>query len=326
MKARSFWVEAPGRGGLRTSPLAPPEFGEVLIRAAWSGISRGTEATVFHGRVPLDVAHAMRAPFQLGEFPAPVRYGYANAGRVVHAPSGELEVGAPVFVLFPHQDQYVVPAAMVRPVPASVPLRRAVLAANCETALNAVWDAGIGPGDHVTVVGAGVVGCLVAWLAGGVPGCVVTLVDVLSARAPLAAHLGVDFVSPDGVPANQDVVVHASGSQAGLATALAAAGDEAMVVELSWYGAGSVAAPLGGAFHHRRLQLRSSQVGGLPPARRPRWTYVRRLDAALGLLADPRLDALIDAEVPFDQLPAAMPVLTASPGGLCTAVRYLESP
>ncbi len=324
MKTRAFWVERPGVGVLRDAELGPPGPDQVQVRACWSGISRGTEATVFRGGVPDALADTMAAPFQEGRFPGPVKYGYASVG-VVEA-GRALPVGTPVFCLYPHQDRYQLPASAARPLPPGVPLRRAVLGANAETALNATWDARIGPGDRVAVVGGGVVGCLVAWLAGCIPGTRVVLVDTLPERADIATALGVDFALPADAPGDQDVVVHSSGSQAGLATALGLAGVEAIVLELSWYGDRPVSAPLGSNFHPRRLQLRSSQVGGLPPDRRPRWTFSRRLDTALTLLRDARLDALLEPDLPFESLPARMPAIAAQPGGLCHPVRYPESP
>lgn len=332
-EATAFWVEAPGVGKLRRSLLPDTPAGSVRIQALHSGISRGTEATVFHGRVPAEVAANMAAPFQEGTLPGPVKYGYASVGRIIEAPrsaqasdelgADELGAGDLVFCLFPHQDHYVVPAAAARRVPRGVPARRAVLAANAETALNAVWDAAIGPGDAVSVVGGGVLGCLIAWLAGGIPGTRVTLVDVRPDRAATAVALGVGFSLPAQAPVEQDAVIHTSGSAAGLATCLSLAGDEAVVLEVSWYGTNIVPVSLGGAFHHRRLQLRSSQVGHLPPSRRPRWDYDRRMHTALALLTDPRLDVLLEADVPFAELPARMAELTADgAGGLCHPVRY----
>ncbi len=322
--ARAFWVDAPGRGAIREEALPALTEGEVRVRTRYSGISRGTEATVFRGGVPASLAEVMRAPWQAGDFPGPVKYGYSNVGVVEEGAA--LPVGTPVFCLYPHQDRYQVPADALHRLPAGLPLRRAVLAANCETALNATWDAAIGPGDRVAVVGGGVVGCLVAWLAGGIPGTEVVLVDRLDARAGVAAALGVGFAPSDDAPVDQDVVVHASGSEAGLATALSLAGVEATVLELSWYGDRPVQVDLGGAFHPRRLQLKSSQVGGLPPQRRPRWSYARRLDVALRLLLDPRLDILLEPDLPFDALPAAMPAIAATAGSLCHPVTYPERP
>jgi threonine dehydrogenase-like Zn-dependent dehydrogenase len=317
--SRALWYVAPGRAELRDAPLRAPADGEALVRTLWSGLSRGTERLVLTGQVS-DPAR-MRAPMQEGEFPYPVKYGYCAVGRVEAGPPALL--GRTVFALHPHQEAFVAPAEALAPVPEAVPPRRAVLAANLETALNAVWDSGVGPGDRVAVVGAGPVGLLVAFLVAGVPGTEVTVVDVALARRPLAEAFGARFRRPLDGPEDCDAVFHASATAAGLACALACAGDGATVTELSWYGAAPVAAPLGLDFHSRRLRLVSSQVGGLPPARLPRWTPRRRLLKALDLLADPRLDALVTAEVAFAELPDALPALLA-PGaeGLVTAIRY----
>jgi threonine dehydrogenase-like Zn-dependent dehydrogenase len=263
----------------------------------------------------------MRAPFQAGDFPGPLKYGYASVGRVESGPA-EL-AGRTVFCLFPHQTSYVVPATAAHLVPDDVPAARAVLAANMETALNGVWDARVLPGDHVTVVGGGTVGCLVAWLAGRIPGCDVQLVDIAPDREAVARQLGVRFALPLAATPGRDVVIHASGAPSGLDTALSLAGFEATVVELSWYGDRPVTAALGKAFHAQRLTLKSSQVGQVPAERRARWTYPRRMAAALALLADPALDALISSECAFDDLPGLMPSLTsATSRTLCHRVRY----
>ncbi|RFF29520.1 zinc-dependent alcohol dehydrogenase [Wenzhouxiangella sediminis] len=319
--ARAFWIVAPGRGEIREEALPRPKKREVAVRTLHSGISRGTESLVFNGRVPESEHERMRAPFQQGDFPAPVKYGYCAVGRVEAGEEGL--VGHSVFCLHPHQDRFVVPADAVLPLPDAVPADRAVLAANMETALNGVWDARVGPGDRVTVVGAGVVGALVAWLVGRVPGTEVTLVDVAPGRQALAEALGVAFAAPEGAAGEQDVVVHASGTEAGLVTALGLAGNQARVVEMSWYGDRRPAVPLGEAFHSRRLSLVGSQVGQLPPDRQPRWDHRRRLSLALRLLADPGLDALISGTSEFEHLPEDMPGLLAGAGEvLCHRVDY----
>jgi threonine dehydrogenase-like Zn-dependent dehydrogenase len=310
----------PCRVELRTESL--PELGpeDVLVRTSYTGISRGTERLVLEGRVPPELHERMAVPFQAGSFPWPVKYGYCAVG-VVEA--GALPRGSRVFCLHPHQDRFVVPKSAVILLPGAVPSARAVLAPNTETALNAVWDGQVGPADRVVVVGAGVVGSLCAWLCSRMPGAEVTLVDVLPERAALARALGIDFSLPSGAPTDADVVFHASATADGLATALSCAGEEARVVELSWYGSGTVAVPLGGAFHPRRLQLVSSQVGALPPARRPRWDYRRRLSAAVGLLSEPVLDALVDGESPFESLPDTLPrVAQGKSGSLCHRIVY----
>lgn len=318
--ALAYWATAPGRGELRPVVLPAPGPGEVLVRALHSGVSRGTESLVAAGRVPESQWPVMRAPFQEGSFPFPVKYGYASVGRVAAGPA-EL-VGREVFCLYPHQSAYVVPAAAVLPLPAGVPAARAVLAANLETALNALWDGAARPGERIHVIGAGMVGCLVAWLCARLPGADVTLCDILPGRAAMAAALGVPFASPDGLTGEADLVFHASGHAEGLRTALRLAGLEARIVELSWYGTGAVELPLGEGFHSRRLRLISSQVGLVAPALRPRWSHARRLAKALELLRDPRLEALITGTAELAALPDLLPRLHLDPGALCLRIDY----
>lgn len=319
--ARAFWTLAPGKGAIRDESLEPADGTELLIKSEFSAISRGTESLVFNGRVPPSEYDRMRAPFQSGSFPGPIKYGYCSVGVVEQGPP--VMIGRRTFALFPHQTRYVIPAKAAHLVPDDVPSERAVLAANMETAITGLWDARPHIGDKVTVVGAGVVGSLVAWLAGQVVGCEVTLVDINPAREALARALGVGFALPDAVSDDADVVVHASGAAAGLPTALNAAGFEATLVEMSWHGDQMVPVPLGGAFHARRISLISSQVGHIPPAQRARWSHRRRMTLALSLLGDPRLDALITDESPFEQLPEVMKALAVNPGGtLCHRIRY----
>lgn len=323
--ARAFWVTAPGRGEIRAGTLAEPGPSEIAVRAIASGISRGTETLVFKGNVPASERTRMRCPFQEGEFPAPVKYGYASVGVVerLGADVPAALAGATVFCLFPHQDRYVVPAAAVLPAPAEVPASRAVLAANMETAVNALWDAGPRVGDRIAVVGAGVVGALVAALAARIPGTAVEIVDIDPRRRELAEALGCAFATPKSARGECDLVFHASGAPAGLETALTLAGFEATVVELSWYGNRAVTLPLGEAFHSRRLTLLSSQVGQVASPRRARRSHRDRLAFALSLLADPVFDRLLTGESRFEDLPETMPRLAAAPdGALCHVVRY----
>jgi NADPH:quinone reductase-like Zn-dependent oxidoreductase len=307
--AEAFWTVAPGRGAILPAVAPPPGPGEVRVRTLVSGVSRGTESLVFAGRVPESEHARMRAPFQEGDFPFPVKYGYAAVGIVE---DGEPElVGRAVFALYPHQTRFTLPAAAVTPLPSGLAPARGVLAANMETALNALWDAGAGPGDRIAVVGAGTVGTLTAALAGRIAGTDVTLVDIDPARAEAAHALGLRFSLPDDAPGDADVVLHATGHDGGLDTALRLAGDEATVVEMSWYGDRPVQVALGGAFHALRLRLLSSQVGRVSASRRTRWSYRRRLAKALDLLADDRLDALIGPVIDFHAMPDRLPPLLA---------------
>ena len=325
LTARQFWIRAPGRGEIVTADLDPRPADHVLVRTLYSGISRGTEALVFRGEVPVSQHQAMRAPFQEGEFPGPVKYGYCSVGEVLEEPDypGRGSVGRIVFCLYPHQDLYSVPASAVSDLPDDLPPGRAVLTANMETAVNAVWDARPAAGDVILVIGAGVVGLLIGWLCRQVPGARVSVVDVDPSRQSVAQELGLEFLDTAPLDADADLVFHASGSSDGLASALGAAGTEATVLEVSWHGTRSVPLPLGEAFHSRRLTLRSSQVGSIPPERAARWSRTRRRELALDLLRDTRLDALITDETDFDTLPDVMAELSRNPRGvLCHRIRY----
>jgi NADPH:quinone reductase-like Zn-dependent oxidoreductase len=320
-EALALWYSGTGEALLKRETLPALRQGEARLAMLWSGISRGTERLIFHGRVPDSEAQRMRGPHQAGDFPGPVKYGYCAVARVIEGP--DALIGRNVFALHPHQSHFILPVEALTPLPDGLPPRRAALAANMETALNGLWDAGVGPGDRVVVVGGGVVGLLAAFLAAGVPGAEVMLVDVDSSRADIARDLGVAFALPHAAPREADVVIHASASAAGLALALDCAGLEATVLELSWHGAGETPVPLGGAFHSRRLRLISSQVGQVSASRRARWSYARRLAKALELLRDDRLDALITGEIGFGEAPARLPALFgAQASGLTAVLRY----
>jgi threonine dehydrogenase-like Zn-dependent dehydrogenase len=323
--ARAFWLRAPGEGEIRDVPLREPGPDEVLVRTVCSGVSRGTETVVFDGAVPADQHDSMRAPFQEGDFPGPVKYGYLNVGTVDEGPA-ELR-GRTVFCLYPHQSAYVVPASAVTVVPQGVPPERAVLAGTVETAVNALWDAAPLLGDRVTVVGAGMVGCCVARLLRGFPATRVTLVDVDPGRAEAAAALGVDFALPGEAAGGRDLVVHTSATSAGLQHSLELLAPEREVLDLSWYGDSEVRLSLGGAFHSGRLGIRSSQVGTVSPARAGARTAAERLTLALELLRDPAFDALLTGRSHFRELPEVMARLAAGElPALCHTITYEEEP
>ncbi len=321
--AHAFWLRAPGVGEIRPVTLPEPGRDEVLVRTLRSGVSRGTETLVFRGGVPPSQYAAMRAPFQEGDFPAPVKYGYLSVGAVQRGPAA-LQ-GRTVFCLYPHQTAYVVPARAVAVVPEDVPPARAVLAGTVETAVNALWDAAPLLGDRVTVVGAGMVGCCVARLLSRFPGVQVTLVDIDARRAGVAAALGVDFAVPAEAADGRDLVVHASATSDGLQRSLELLAPEGTVIELSWYGDSEVRLSLGGAFHTGRLGIRASQVGAVSPARRERRTTADRLALALQLLRDPAFDALLTGASRFGELPDVMARLASgSLPALCHTITYDE--
>jgi threonine dehydrogenase-like Zn-dependent dehydrogenase len=319
--AQAFWLRAPGHGEIRPVMLPEPGREDVMVRTLRSGVSRGTESLVFRGEVPPAQHSAMRAPFQEGNFPGPVKYGYLSVGAVELGPE-ELR-GRTVFCLYPHQTAYVVPAAAVTVVPDGVPPARAVLAGTVETAVNALWDAAPLLGDRVTVVGAGMVGCCVARLLARFPALQVTLVDVDRGRADVAEALGVEFALPADAADGRDLVVHASATSDGLQHSLDLLAPEGTVIDLSWYGDGEVRLSLGGAFHSRRLGIRASQVGTVAPARSGRRTTADRLALALELLRDPAFDALVTGESRFRELPDVMARLAGgSLPALCHVITY----
>jgi 2-desacetyl-2-hydroxyethyl bacteriochlorophyllide A dehydrogenase len=321
MDARAFWIVEPGRGEIREENVPQAGSEDVEVRALFSGISRGTEALVFNGRVPPSEYGRMRAPFQAGDFPAPIKYGYASVGRVDRGPHGV--EGRNVFVLYPHQTRYVVPARSAYLLPEQVPPGRAILAANLETAINGLWDARPHVGDRIAVIGAGTVGCLVAWLARQIAACDVQLIDVNPRRRAIAAKLDVPFATPEAAAEHADVVVHASGSPSGLDLALQVAAFETRIIEMSWYGSETVPLALGGAFHAKRLSLISSQVGSVAASQRTRWDHRRRMELAISMLKEPVLDVLITGESEFERLPATMAQLSEAPGDtICHRVRY----
>ncbi len=321
--ALAFWLREPGAGEIRQVELPEPGPDDVLVRTRYSGVSRGTETLVFRGGVPASQYDVMRAPFQQGDFPGPVKYGYLNVGAVQHGPAELL--GRNVFCLYPHQTAYVVPANAVIVVPDDVPLVRAVLAGTVETAVNVLWDAAPLLGDRVTVVGAGMVGCCVARLLARFPGVEVTIVDTDPTRAAVAAALGVGFTLPDDAEGGRDLVVHASATGAGLQRSIDLLGAEGTVIDVSWYGDAAVELSLGGAFHSRRLSIRASQVGMVAPARRASRSFADRLTLALELLRDDVFDVLITGESWFDELPDVLVRLAdGSLPALCHVIRYGE--
>ena len=321
----AFWATGPGAGELRPEQLGVRSNGEVLVRTQWTGVSRGTESLVLRGEVPESEHDRMRAPFQSGAFPFPVKYGYLNVGVVEQGPLPI--VGKTVFTLFPHQSAFIVPADAVTVVPDAVPARRAVLAGAIETAVNVLWDARPALGDRVTVIGAGMIGCSIARLASGIPGVEVTLVDVDPSKAPVAHLLGVGFDSPEQAEPDRDIVIEASGTADGLRRALELAATDGAVIVASWFGSRPVTLDLGADFHSRRLRLVSSQVGAVAASHRDRRTTRQRLELALGLLEDPAFDVLLNGSSLWTDLPAVMASIADgssgfASGGLCHTIEW----
>jgi threonine dehydrogenase-like Zn-dependent dehydrogenase len=317
--ARALWIESAERAVIRSEALPELRPDDVEVETSFSGLSRGTESLVFRGKVPPELHASMRCPHQAGELSFPVKYGYCSVGRVT---AGAAPIGQRVFCLYPHQDRYVVAARDVVPIPDGVPSRRAVLAANLETAINGVWDAAPAVGARVAVIGAGAVGLLAASLLGRIPGVELEVIDIAPEKDAIIRALGLVPARPERAARDCDLVLHASGSPAGLELALSLAGFEATIVELSWYGTTSVPLGLGGRFHNARLRIQSSQVGHVAASQRPRWSYRRRMELALRLLAEPAYDALLAEPVRFEDMPRALPSLLGSTNGVTAVIEY----
>lgn len=317
-------MEAPGAGALRESEVREPGPDEVAVRTQYTGISRGTESLVHRGEVPTSERERMRAPFQEGDFPGPVKYGYLSVGVVEIGPDALR--GRTVFALHPHQSYFVVPASAVVPVPDAVPPRRAVLAGAVETAVNILWDAAPLVGDRVTVIGAGMIGLSVARVAGGIPGIDLVVVDVDRDKADVCGRLGLAYSHPAGAPVERDLVIDTSGSEEGLQLALESAATEGEVVEASWFGDRPVRLHLGGDFHARRLTIRSSQVGAISPRRRGTRRPADRLALALDLLDDGGFDELLTGDSSWRDLPAVLAAIASGTApGLCHTIDWRDA-
>jgi len=321
--SRALWYTAKNEAQIVNEELGdlPQDFS--LVKTLFSGISRGTESIISSGRVHMNDHDRMRAPFMEGHFPFPVKYGYASVGQVLEGDASL--IGKTVFSLSPHQSYAQLPNHALFAF-SDIPPRRALLAANLETALNAVWNGQPGPSDHIGIVGGGVVGLLTGYLCAKLPGAQVHLVDIDPQRKQISETLGMKFSSPQEAPENCDVVFHCSASSEGLQTAIEMAGDEASIVEMSWFGSGPMPIELGGSFHSRQLKLICAQVGRVAQSHRARWSYARRLQAALELLVDPLLDGLIEEPIALDDVPERLPFIFSSGSGLlCQPISYPHS-
>ena len=320
----AFWITGIEQADIICARLPTPASHELRVRSLYSGISRGTEMLVYRGQVPASESERMQGPFQEGEFSFPIKYGYINVGIVEAGPTHLIDKA--VFSLFPHQTHFNIAEEAVTLLPDGLPASRAVLTANMETAINALWDAQPSIGDQISVVGAGVVGLLVAYLANRITGCNVQLIDINPDRASVAKALDIEFATPSQAKNERDLVIHTSATEQGLNAAIELAGFEARIVEMSWFGNRAATLKLGGSFHSQRLQILSSQVGHIAARQRSRWSYQRRLQLALRQLMDSRLDVLISGESDFTELPNTFRWLnTPENSSLCHRIRYASS-
>jgi len=332
--AVSIWFASPRTIELRASNVLPPGQGEVRIEAVFSGISHGSEMMVYRGEVPAGLALDSSLPTLRGSFGFPVKYGYANVGRVVDVGSGinELAEGDLVFSFNPHETCYTVPATVVIKLPQELDPRIGVFAANVETALNSLLDAAPRLGERVVVIGQGVVGLLVTQLVRRAGASLVITSDLYEKRRQFSRSAGADLVVDPAAEnlvecvlsmtggAGADVVIEASGQPRALDDGIAAAAQEGRVVVVSWYGTKRAELALGSDFHRKRLTLKSSQVSNLDPSLTPRWSILRRRELAVRYLGELRLDDLISHVLPFNRAAEAYRLIDQRPAEVIQVV------
>lgn len=328
-RAKRLSYVSASRAELEECQLGNLEQKSVLIQTLYSGISRGTESLVFNGQVPKSESESMRCPYQTGNFEFPVSYGYACVGQIIetHSDVSRVKKGDIVFILHPHQDFFQVHEDACNKLPTTLSPSRAVLSANMETALNANWDAELGDTKHHAIIGAGVVGLLTAFCTRALSNHDPFLIDTNPDKKPIAAKLGLKCFTPDEYLASNapqmERIFNTSASGAGLQLAIDIAGFEARILEMSWYGAKSVTLDLGGAFHSKRLQIISSQVGHIAPAKRNTHAYSDRMQEAMTLLSDDRLSVLLEPEIDFDTLPQHLhDIFSKNSSALCQLIKY----
>src|SRR5262252_2928113 len=310
--AHALFHTAPRRVEIRELPTPRPAAGEVVVNTVCSGISSGTERLVYRGEVPPDLALDDTIGALGGAFSYPFAYGYACVGEVE-------ESGQAVFAFRPHQDVFAARASDLIPLPAIDPAP-ATLFPLVETALQVTLDAGTGYRDRVIVLGAGVLGLLTGLLlqsAGWRP----LIAEPQDWRRAVASSLGVTTAAPAEL-VNEEVplVIDASGNPDAPALALDMLAHEGTLLVASWFGTKQVVLPLGGAFHRRRLTIRSTQVSTVPARLSGTWTRARRRRETVELLAELPLAQLCTHVFAFDHAAEAFRAVDEGIPGLMHAV------
>ena len=294
-----------------------PAAGEVLVTTLFSGISSGTEALVYRGEVGEGVALDDTISALGGQFRYPFAYGYACAGKAEDS-------GGTVFAFHPHQDIFAARISDLLPLPAIDPAS-ATLFPLVETALQVTLDAGTGYRDQVIVLGGGVLGLLTALLlqrSGQRP----VLAEPQAWRRVVASSLDVTTAAPEELAGEEvPLVIDASGNPDAPSAALGMLGHEGTLLIASWFGAKPVVLPLGGAFHRRRLTIRSTQVSTVPARLSATWTRSRRRAEAAALMTELPLAELCTHVYAFTKAAEAFRAVDEGTPGLMHAVLDYES-
>ncbi|MBX2840741.1 MAG: zinc-binding alcohol dehydrogenase [Flammeovirgaceae bacterium] len=273
---------------------------EILIESKYSLISLGTERTITTKLLDEKLAAKMKVPHMKGDFRENFTYGYSLDGKVIEGPNQLKEKY--VHLMHPHQNLVKANISDVFSIPVGISLKTACLASNMETAVNAIWDAGIELGDKILVIGFGTIGALTSLVTKNIPGVELTVIESDEERIALANQHGFQ-VFPAMEGENYDVVFNTTGSETLLQKALEATSQEGKIIEMSWYGTREIKINLGADFHYGRKQIISSQVSQIPKRKLDRWDYLSRKKLVFKLLKELKPDFLIDREVPFSESP-----------------------
>ncbi|MEC9205932.1 MAG: zinc-binding alcohol dehydrogenase [Pseudomonadota bacterium] len=321
INAKSFWVKKKNFGFIKEHSIDKPKASEALIKTIYSGISFGTERIVFTGSVPKNQTKVMKCPHQEGEFGSNVKYGYLNVGKVIKG--SQKFKGKFVFTLFPHQNFFVLKEDDLVLIPKSVPKKRCLLIANMETALNAIWDTSPTSGDTAIVVGAGIVGFMVAYLLKSTKGIDVTIIDKDKTKNKYAKHFDINFSNKIKKSSKVDFIYECSGNPNILNQLSTSLKEEGILCILSWYGNQVSKMNFGENFFSKRLKIVFSQVSKIPKHRMKDWNNKSRRELAMKMLGDQKLDKLIERkEIKFEDLPKFFDKNRVGKNYMCNVVKY----
>ncbi len=303
MDAHALWHVDPAHSVLRQQTLGKLTPGECLVKTRFSMVSLGTERLVCKGGMSPEAYGPMTVPYMQGAFSFPLTYGYSLTGEVIDGPQEWL--GERVHAMHPHQDLCVIHSHDLTVVPGNVPLDRAVLASNLETAVNGVWDGQPIMGQRVLVIGYGLIGALIAHLVKPIPGIELHIHDIRGSRKELAIANGHHvWDAAESQPGDYDLIFHTSASSAGLQFAIDHTREEGRVIEMSWYGNQTVNLDLGASFHYGRNRIISSQVSRIASPALPHFDHHRRKSLIFQLLADDAYHKFLGEGIVFDQSPS----------------------
>ena len=317
INTQSFWIKKKNNSYIKDHSINQAGKNELLIQTKYSGISYGTERVVYTGSVPDSQRELMRCPYQEGNFGSDVKYGYMNIGKVIDGPPGFK--GKYVYTLFPHQTYYILDKTEVTLIPESIPLKRCLLTANMETAINGMWDTLPSCGDKILVIGSGVVGFLMAYILKSIPGSEILLVDSDSKKNKYSKLFNINFKNKY----KANIIYECSGNAKILDGLSKHVKDEAIICILSWYGDNISKVKFGEEFLSKRIKIIFSQVSKVSHNRSQYWDNVKRRELAIKMLNDDRLDNLIEKKIiKFSKLPLFFSQMNNKQSFFCKVVDY----